>query len=192
MRCGNCKGDHESVALVRACFNNGDSGQPSEKQMSLAQALGRERRRLPEYAAMSEEDYHLAIAGLKRRAVSEFIGKMLKQPYLEESAKAFFDKLDNGKYALRNTDDDGVRFYAITGGDGYRKLYELTGGAGDFKFQRIYRPVKILKRIAADPVAAFALFGIEVGKCGRCGSPLTQDHTRKRGIGDTCYAKMTA
>lgn len=189
MRCGNCKGDHDTVAMVRSCFTQ--DGPPSDKQMSLAQALGRERARLAEYKELSEEDYHLAIAGMKRQTISAFIGKMLKQPYLEENAKAYFDKLLNGKYALENPDDEDVRFYAITGENGYRKLYELSGGAGDFKFQRIYRPVKILKRIAADPIAAFALFGIKIGKCGRCGSPLTQKHTRERGIGDTCYAKMT-
>lgn len=189
MRCGNCKGDHDTVAQVRSCFNTTD-GEPSEKQRSLAQALGRERKRLKEHAGKEQLEYELFIAGLKRRSISEFIGEMLKQPYVEESAKSYFDKLDNGKYALRNLDDNDVRFYAITG-ESVRKLYELTGGAGDFKFQRIYRPVGILKRIAKDPVAAFALFGIEIGKCGRCGSPLTQDHTRKRGIGDTCYAKLT-
>lgn len=189
MRCGNCKGSHAHVADVRACFATKD-GEATEKQMSLAQALGRERVRLAEFKDLPQKDYELHIAGLKRRAISEFIGEMLKQPYLEESAKAIFERLSNGKYALSNQDDEDVRFYAITG-DNPRRLYELTGGAGDFKFQRIYRPVGILKRIAADPVAAFALFGIKVGKCGKCGSPLTQKHTRERGIGDTCYAKMT-
>jgi hypothetical protein len=188
MRCGNCKSEHDSVAQVRSCFATKD-GEPSQKQMSLAQAIGRERVRLPQFDELEQKDYELVIAGLKRSTISDFISKMLKQPYLQESAQGLFDKLHNGKYALRNVDDEDVRFYAI-GGDEVRRLYELTGGAGDFKFQRIYRPVGILKRIAADPVGSFALFGIEVGKCGRCGSPLTQDHTRKRGIGDTCYAKL--
>lgn len=190
MRCGNCKGDHPSVALVRSCFANVE-GQPSEKQMSLAQALGREKVRLPEYKDLSEEDYHLAIAGLGRKAMGDFLTRMLKQPSAGMSRDALFERVVNGKYALKNEDDDDIRFYCI-GGTRHRVLWELTGAPGDFKMQRIYRPEKILKRIGDDPVAAFALFGLNVGTCGRCGSPLTQKHTRERGIGDTCYAKLTA
>src|SRR3546814_9487711 len=71
---------------------------------------------------------------------------MMKQPYADAlSAHALFGRLVNGKYALRNLDDDDVRFYAITG-ESPRRLYELTGGAGDFKFQRIYRSVQRLLR----------------------------------------------
>lgn len=190
MRCGNCKGDHESVALVRKCFANNE-GQPSAKQMSLAQALGREKVRLPEHAGLGEEDYHLMIAGLGRKAMGEFLSKMLKQPGNGLSRDELFERLDNGKYALKNEDDDDIRFYHISG-TRHRILWELTGAPGDFRMTRIYRAERILKRIADDPVAAFALFGINVGTCGRCGSPLTQKHTRERGIGDTCYAKLTA
>ncbi|QNR52018.1 hypothetical protein phiRKBJ001_76 [Streptomyces phage phiRKBJ001] len=188
MRCGNCKGDHPSVALVRSCFANNE-GQPSPKQMSLAQALGREKVRLPEYQGMSEEDYHLAIAGLGRKAMGDFLDRMLKMPSDGPTREELFDKLDNGKYALRNEDNEDVRFYCI-GGVRPRILWELTGSPGDFKMQRIYRPEKILARIGADPLAAYVLFGLSVGKCGRCGSPLTQKHTRDRGMGDICYSKM--
>jgi len=190
MRCGNCKSEHASVAQVRDCFANKE-GQPSEKQMSLAQALGREKVRLAEHAALSEEDYHLLIAGLGRKAMGEFLSKMLKQPSSGASRDELFAKVANGKYALKNEDNDDIRFYGISG-TRHRILWELTGAPGDFKMQRIYRPDKILKRIGDDPVAAFALFGLNVGMCGRCGSPLTQKHTRERGIGDTCYAKLTA
>ncbi|QKY78616.1 hypothetical protein SEA_DRYAD_78 [Streptomyces phage Dryad] len=190
MRCGNCKGEHASVAQVRTCFNT-KPGHPSPKQMSLAQALGREKIRLPEYEGMSEEDYHLAIAALSLKAMGDFLTKMLKQPNSGLSRDELFERVDNGKYALKNEDDDDIRFYCIDG-TRHRILWELTGAPGDFKMQRIYRPEKILKRIGDDPVAAFALFGLNVGTCGRCGSPLTQKHTRERGIGDTCYAKLTA
>jgi hypothetical protein len=190
MRCGNCKSEHATVAQVRSCFANVE-GQPSEKQMSLAQALGREKVRLPEYLELSEEDYHLAIAGLSRNQMGVFLTKMLKQPSAGMSRDALFERVVNGKYALRNEDDEDIRFYCI-GGTRHRILWELTGAPGDFKMQRIYRPEKILKRIGDDPVAAFAMFGLNVGTCGRCGSPLTQKHTRERGIGDTCYAKLTA
>ena len=114
MRCGNCKGDHPSVAQVRECFANIE-GKPSEKQMSLAQALGREKVRLAEYQEMSEEEYHLAISRLGRKAMGDFLTKMLKQPSSGMSRDELFEKLTNGKYALRNEDDEDIRFYCIGG-----------------------------------------------------------------------------
>jgi hypothetical protein len=190
MKCGNCKGEHASVAQVRTCFNT-KPGQPSPKQMSLAQALGREKVRLPEHVGLEQKEYELMIAGLSLSDMGRFLDKMLKQPNNGPTREELFDKLDNGRYALKNEDDDDIRFYHISG-TRHRILWELIGAPGDFRQQRIYRAEKILKRIADDPVAAFALFGLNVGMCGRCGSPLTQKHTRERGIGDTCYAKLTA
>src|SRR3546814_14480426 len=114
---------------------------------------------------------------------------MMKQPYADAlSAHALFGRLVNGKYALRNLDDDDVRFYAITG-QSPRRLYELTGGAGDFKFQRIYRSEKILRRIAEDQLAAYALFGSKDGEIARCGSPLPHTHTRAAVLGATTHPK---
>lgn len=190
MKCGNCKGDHESVAQVRTCFATVE-GRPSEKQMSLAQALGREKVRLPEHAGLEQVQYELMIGDLSRKNIGDFINKMLKQPSAGASRDELFAKITNGRYALHNEDDADIRFYLV-GGTHHRILWELTGAPGDFRQQRIYRPEKILKRIGEDPVGAFALYGLNVGSCGKCGSPLTQKHTRERGIGDICYAKLTA
>lgn len=190
MRCGNCKGEHARVAQIKHCYAT-RPGQPSAKQMSLAQALGSERARLPEFKELDQKAYELAIAGLSRKDISEFIGRMLKQPNAVMNRTELFGRVEKGKYALRNLDDDDIRFYLVVG-TRRKMLFELIGAPGEFRQQRIYRPEKILKRIGDDPVAALALFGISVGTCGRCGSPLTQKHTRERGIGDTCYAKLTA
>lgn len=189
MRCGNCKGAHDSVDLVRECFNS-SPGKPSPKQISLAQALGREKVRLPEYAEMPQLEYERLIDALDREGMKTFLDRMLKQPDSGMSRAEISARIYNGKYALQNEDDEDVRFYLVSG-ELHKTLWELTGAPGEFRRQRIYRAEKILRRIAADPMAAFALFGLKVGACGKCGSPLTQKHTRERGIGDTCYAKMT-
>ena len=193
MRCGNCKADHESVAKVRECFEAGEiEMHPTPKMVSLAQALGRERVRLPEHVEMEQTEYELHIGGMTWRSTSDFIGRMLKQPGNGMSKSELFERVLNGRYALENEVAEvvDIRFYLVDG-DRSRSLRELTGAPGDFREQRIYRPEKILKRIGDDPLAAMALYGLNVGRCGRCGSPLTKKHTRERGIGDTCYAKMT-
>jgi hypothetical protein len=137
---------------------------------------------------MDSKDFHVLIEGMSLDEMRAFLDEMLKQPYLKGNPKELFARLENGRYALRT--DGAVRFYRVSG-TAIRRLYELTGAPGSFREQQIYRPVKILSRILEDKIASAALFGMEVGICGRCGSPLTREHTRKRGIGDDCYAKMT-
>src|SRR3546814_17294834 len=100
MRCGNCKADHETVAEVRHCFGT-KPGQPTDKQISLAEALGRERVRLAVYKDLSEEDYHLHIVGLRRRQISGLITDMMKKPYADAlSAHALFGR-QNGRARRR-------------------------------------------------------------------------------------------
>lgn len=191
MRCGKCKGDHDTVSEVRSCFGVSATvpvarSTVSPGQRSLAHALARERKPLPWAEGESDEVYHQSIEQMDLEAVREFLDQMLKQPYLQVDARQLFEQLENGRYALE-TDGD-IRFYRVSG-KAIRRLHELTGAPGDFREQRIYRPVKVLSRITEDRMAALALFGQNVGMCGRCYSPLTQKHTRERGIGDDCYAK---
>jgi hypothetical protein len=47
----------------------------------------------------------------------------------------------------------------------------------------------LLSRIAADPRAAMQRYGQEIGACGRCGLPLTNDTSRALGLGPECAAK---
>ena len=74
---------------------------------------------------------------------------------------------------------------------GYTFIDELYGSAQALK--RI--PVKnqqarlnILTTIASDE-DALARFGQELGICGMCGSPLTDELSREIGIGPTCRSK---
>lgn len=194
MKCGSCKEDHDTVEEVRSCFGvpataSSAPATVSPRQRSLAHALARERMPLSWMGDVSDDAYHNSIEAMQLPELRRFIDEMLRQPYSKEDAKPLFDRLENGRYALER--DGDIRFYRV-GGTGVRRLYQLIGAPGDFREQRIYRPVKILNAILVDRVAALALYGLNVGQCGRCGSPLTQKRTRERGIGDDCYAKMTA
>ena len=193
MKCGACKEDHDTVEEVRGCFGvpatvSAAPAKVSPKQRSLAHALAREREPLAWVGNSSDEAYHNNIEAMQLPDLRRFIDEMLKQPYRKEDAAPLFAQLENGRYAIEQ--DGDIRFYRI-GGTAIRRLYQLIGAPGEFREQRIYRPVKILNAILEDRVAALARYGINVGQCGRCGSPLTQKHTRERGIGDDCYAKTT-
>jgi hypothetical protein len=49
--------------------------------------------------------------------------------------------------------------------------------------------VNLMERIAADFKAALLLYGTELGICGACASPLTNDESRAKGIGPICASK---
>lgn len=210
MRCASCKGDHETVEEVRGCHSGGPAARhrhgvparPTQRQMSLAHALGRERERLAEYKDMDRALYEHMINSLSFIQISEFISRMLKQPYIRGAKAGYagwddkFESIRPGKYALQDENGD-IRFYQVhrmfNDGRGNKRMdvSELTGAPGDFRKRRLLRVYKILNAIHEDPMAAFALFGQKAGRCGICSSPLTQEHTRERGIGDICYDKLT-
>jgi len=47
-----------------------------------------------------------------------------------------------------------------------------------------------MAEIAKDEQKAMTLFGKEIGRCGHCGRTLTDEESRKRGIGPICSERM--
>lgn len=99
--------------------------------------------------------------------------------------------LPAGHYALRGA--DGVEFYKVdrpTRGKWAGRTF-VTRIAGDAEY-----PVKgergrtVERLIAADPLAASALYGQELGVCGVCSRTLTNEESRAYGIGPQCRGKF--
>jgi hypothetical protein len=92
------------------------------------------------------------------------------------------------RYALRDKDGE-VLFYRVKAG---RKpgFYFVDVQASDetYPIRNPGRKDAILRAIAANPEAALALYGQEIGACGRCGRTLTSEY-RKLGIGPVCIDK---
>jgi hypothetical protein len=91
-------------------------------------------------------------------------------------------------YALR--DEDGVvKFYRVKAG---RKegFYFVDAQASDeyYPIRNAAHRAAILDAINADRKAALALYGQELGRCGRCGRTLTSEY-RQLGIGPVCIDK---
>lgn len=193
IRCGNCKGAHSSVEEVRACAASKTNGNaPSPRALSLAQALARENVPLARYEAMERSEYTAAINAMNGSELSVFIREMLKQPKVVKVTWDCWEVVPPGRYALEDEDGD-FKFYQVSkiiNKDKPRIVYSLVGAPGDFRRTRIYRADKILSRIAADTTAAFVAYGTRVGQCGVCNSPLTQQHTRERGVGDICWGRL--
>ena len=97
-----------------------------------------------------------------------------------------------GRYALRRSDGT-VGFFVVqcpTEGKwaGYtfvkRQISDnVTPVRGD-------AAARVLRAIAKDPQAAMLLYGQELGHCGHCGRALTNEDSRRDGIGPICARKM--
>lgn len=97
-----------------------------------------------------------------------------------------------GRYALRS-DDGEVKFYRVEHGSPKGKwagFVFLSAQASDdlYPIRNKDSRQAILDAIAVDPQAALALYGIELGVCGRCGKTLTSEY-RTLGIGPVCINK---
>jgi hypothetical protein len=96
-----------------------------------------------------------------------------------------------GRYALHT--DEGVKFYRVehgAAGGRWEGYVFVSAVASDDLYPIRNRTSRdaILTTIAADPQAALALYGQELGVCGRCGKALTSEY-RKLGIGPVCINK---
>jgi hypothetical protein len=98
-----------------------------------------------------------------------------------------------GCYAIDTVSDDAVNSVMFVkvwvGRTGFVKVYQQVGSDGVELPWRLVQSV--LARIAADGVqAAMVRYGRELGICGHCGRPLTNDASRAAGIGPVCASKI--
>jgi len=94
-----------------------------------------------------------------------------------------------GKYALENaptnTEND-VSFWSVWVNDAGTvwRLKQVVGPNLENVPQAAI--LGILRRIGDDPEAAMALYGHHIGQCGACGRRLTNELSRRLGIGPIC------
>lgn len=90
------------------------------------------------------------------------------------------DKVEHGRWA------DWVFVKAVIGGSEDMRLGMQPPDSDEYRGQW---PV-VLKNVAADLPTAVARFGLELGICGVCGSALTNEESRRLGIGPICRNKL--
>lgn len=115
--------------------------------------------------------------------------------------QSLFVGVEDGFYALHSSGKNDLVFYAISTNKGVydaskkglRAIYLVVGGHKDKKLHG-EQAVNAIKRIAGlsaqERIDAQALYGREIGACGVCGRHLTDEVTRKRGIGNDCAKKL--
>lgn len=182
---------------------------PTPKQLAFVRTLLAERAGVPAAEALREVLNRLRTEGsLSKRAVSATIDALLKiaRPQAEASdeptpverpaqrtAKVELPDVPAGRYAVENEDGE-LRFYVVD-----RPMEGKWAGWTFVKVQASdeLHPIKgmeakavILAKIALDPQAASIRYGQELGVCGVCNRTLTDEESRRQGIGPVCRAKM--
>jgi len=119
----------------------------------------------------------------------------------ERVSNELFGTLPDGFYAMKSTGTNDLVFYAVKTNKGFhdpkfkghRSIYLIVGGHKDERLTG-ERGVNAVKRLVAlndaERVQARALYGQEIGRCGVCGRHLTDEATRKRGIGNDCASRL--
>lgn len=92
------------------------------------------------------------------------------------------DKVERGKWA------DFVFVKAYIGGDSSMRLGMQGPDSDEYRGQW----AQVLRNVAADVPGAVARFGQELGICGVCNTPLTNEESRRLGIGPVCRSKLGA
>lgn len=199
MKCGSCKGDHATVAEVRACYGHASMARPAatEAQVKYIQDLLRQLEREP-------LTFH-EVANLSRSAASDEITALLaevaarpkptKPTTASASASASFRTIVAGYYAVPSlTGNNDLDFFRVDVPEegrwaGYRFVKRIIGGrSGAFHIAKATQ-VKALEAIAAEPEKAALRFGQELGRCYRCGRTLTDETSRALGIGPDCRSR---
>lgn len=85
-----------------------------------------------------------------------------------------------------------ITFFKVHPFRGGRRIVQLLGSVGAFSERPlpVQHQVFALTHIAENAKAAAVLFGRETATCGMCGSPLTNEASRKAGIGPKCARKF--
>ena len=97
----------------------------------------------------------------------------------------------DGHYAIASTGDNDLAFYKVEAGEGRwagRTFVRLVVGGHPDRNVPAAQVAGIRARIADDPEAA-ARYGQQIGRCYRCNRHLTDEVSRRLGIGPDCRTR---
>lgn len=187
IKCGKCKGHHESIDQVRQCFDNGNytNWSATPGQTDFVRFLVNDR--VMDDQLVSKANRMLA-RGLTFGEASKMIDYMKALP---SKGKAFSRKpaVGEGMYKM------GRRIYRVqvaVNGSGYlyaKVLIPPNQTGGKPRFRRDSSALYKLRPEHAMTKEQAAEFGALYGFCVVCGRTLTDEGSIEAGIGPICASK---
>lgn len=99
-----------------------------------------------------------------------------------------------GRYAIEDPDDGVLKFYKVDiGKEGkwFGSIFlSIQGGDEFYSVTNMKKRNKILNEIMKEGILAMQRYGRELGHCAICGLTLTDEESRRRGIGPICFSKL--
>lgn len=161
VKCGNCRAYHPSAAAVRYCY----TGQ-GESVMQLDGTTDALRDRTEPPAHMPTQ------APASWKTLPDVPAGLYAIPSLSGNNDLDFYKIDRpseGKWA------------------GFTFVKMVVGGHPEYSVRGLAKVQTIMNRIVEAGVRESAeLYGREIGQCCKCNRTLTDDDSRRRGIGPEC------
>lgn len=102
-------------------------------------------------------------------------------------ADPLLNRVPDGRYAIET--NEGVKFYRIKNGT-CRVFVDVQASSDLWPIKTTEIRTEIIETIEADPSGASIRYGRELGRCGVCGRTLTDETSRKNGIGPICADKV--
>ena len=133
----------------------------------------------------------LAEDSLPRTKASEVIEFLLKHPRAAKAAPVGTD-VPAGHYAVKSaTGSNDLDFWKVDKPDsgkweGWTFVKRVIGGRPAQRVRGAEAKAALAAIDAAGPSDAARLYGQEIGRCGRCNRHLTDETSRKLGIGPDC------
>lgn len=206
MKCGNCKQDHETVAEVRKCYGVSAPGRVPltefhdghDGQYELIQRLLTEREMTPLPA------YEVAKTQLSKQEATELITHLIKDvPRPVASSQVRTGGLSKfgvpaGYYAVNSlTGNNDTDFFEVNVPEegkwkGYTFVSRVIGGRPSVRIKGPQANHALQEIVAVGINEAKQRYGREIGRCGECNRHLTDELSRRIGIGPVCRDKIAA
>ena len=139
----------------------------------------------PEQRAwLADVDFDTFPSELPKARMGQVIEQLIKLPWGKSNrAEAGLPQVADGRYAV--TKDDGtLMFYSVKKGK-FVTFVDVWASDARWPIKNTDEKKRILAAIAADPDAG-PRFGREIGRCYVCGRTLTDETSRRLGIGPVC------
>lgn len=184
---GRIEAEETTDSIANPIFDNlppAEGPAATEKQTNYIRSLADERGIEIPLDPAANSLYALTVP-----QASEVIDRLLAAPKVAQKAPEGSSKVAPGYYALSTNGGMTVLFYRVQRAkDGIHAGKTFVNRQSGDNWVRISKTEAngALEEILEDPKAAGVLYGQEIGRCCKCNRTLTDEKSRKDGIGPEC------